>query len=432
MDKFIISLLLCSAEMTAVSVLYILVLRQLKKRQSPILRYYAWVVLLLGFLMPVKPSFGRSAITINEPLQPAVYQVSEQTSSRAVHSPEINIWQIILVIWCIGALAYAVLAIIRYDAFLRGIRRLSKPADKRTKRIARSTAEQLGIKARVKVLRVRGIASPMMTGLINPTILLPERELSDSELALIIRHELTHFKHKDLWVRLLFMVCRAVHWFNPVMLMIGRSIDEECEHYCDYSVIKGESVTLKKQYCESILNAASAQSRVKNGTLRPIMTTSFFTPKQGLKHRLFLILSGRKRKYTLVCVLAAALTAVSGSVIVFASNEKTEIAKTPIITNQQEQKETTVSQPALTTTAKAVTSKADTTPVETYSEPAYAENEVQKTTTVTAPYYEGEEPVVTTAQAEWDYEYQAETTTVTYPYIPEDLAEEMTTTTAPA
>ena len=284
MEKFIISLLLCSAEMTAVTVLYILALRLLKKRQSPILRYYAWVVLLIGFLMPVKPSFGRSAITINEPAQPAVYQAAEQTSASAVHSESINIWQIILVIWCIGVLVYAVLAMLKFDAFLRGVRRLSQPADKRIKRIARSTAKQLGIKAKVKVLRVRGIASPMMTGLLEPTILLPERELHDSELALIIRHELTHFKHKDLWVRLLFMVCRAVHWFNPVMLMIGRSIDEECEHYCDYSVIKGESVTLKKQYCESILDTASAQSRAKNGTLRPVMATSFFTPKQGLNY----------------------------------------------------------------------------------------------------------------------------------------------------
>ena len=65
----------------------------------------------------------------------------------------------------------------------------------------------LGIKRRVAIYYSDIITSPMMTGLINPVILLPRREYGYDELRLIIKHELTHYKHNDLWIKLLLTIC---------------------------------------------------------------------------------------------------------------------------------------------------------------------------------------------------------------------------------
>ena len=59
MEKFILSLLFCSIEMSAVSLVYIGLLKVLKNRQLPVLRYYSWLVILVGFLLPIKPNFGK-------------------------------------------------------------------------------------------------------------------------------------------------------------------------------------------------------------------------------------------------------------------------------------------------------------------------------------------------------------------------------------
>ena len=425
MEKFMLSLLFCSLEMSAVSLVYMGLLKALKNRQAAVLRYYSWLVILTGFLLPIKPSFVDAAVTIGEP---APAYTAAQATAPSVHSePSVTPYHIVFIIWLTVALLYLAITLFRYKLFARGIKRLSKQADKRTLHIARQTAGQLGIKAPIKVLIMKEISTPMMTGLTEPVILLPEREFSDSELRLILKHELTHFKHKDLWVKLLFTICHAVHWFDPVMILIGRSIEQECEHYCDHSVIFGESACTKKLYCQSILDTVSAHKRCKESRLHPVMATNFYTPKQGLKHRLSLIVSGkRKKKFALIGVFVAALTAVSGSVVVFASNadvtnnEQPKAAENTVQTAAvtQAPKETTTSvsehAPAKTTTAKSVTSKTDTAPAETYNESVYAQNEVKKTTTVTAPYFDEDEPVVTTAPAEWNYEYPAETTTVTY------------------
>ena len=247
----------------------------------------------------------------------------------------------------------------------------------------------------------------MMTGLLAPTILLPDRRFDDTELRLILKHELIHFKHKDLWVKLLVTVCRAVYWFDPIFILISRSIEQECEHYCDHSVITGENAEQKKLYCQSILNTVSAQNNIRKTTLHPVIATNFYTPKQGLKHRLSLILSNkRKKRFALVVFVAVVLTAASGSVIAFASN--TEIppekdmpkitattikeVETVAVTNTPEKSENSEDMQKAKTTTMTVTSKVDTAPVDLEVDPivtaAPPNYDTVTNDTSTAPYYD--------------------------------------------
>ena len=422
------SLLFCSLEMSAVSLAYIGLLKALKNRQLPVLRYYSWLVILIGFLMPVKPSFGKAAVVLNEPN--AAYTYKEQSVNAAVPtSPSINIFQILFIVWLAVAVLYLITSLCRYRIFRRGVSRLSRKADRRTLDLAADMARELCITSPVKVMILKEITTPMMTGLLSPTILLPDRRFDDTELRLILKHELTHFKHKDLWVKLLVMVCRAVYWFDPIFILISRSIEQECEHYCDHSVITGENAEQKKLYCQSILNTVSAQNSFRKTTLRPIMATNFYTPKQGLKHRLSLILSSkRKKRFALVGFVAAVLTAFSGSVIAFASNteippekdmpkitETTKAVETVVVTNTPEKSESSENTQKAKTTTMTVTSKVDTAPVDLEEDPIVTEAPPNYDTvtndTSTAPYYDNE-PIVTTAPAEWDY--GGDVTTVTY------------------
>lgn len=364
--------------MSAVSLVYIGLLAMLKNRQQPVVRYYAWLAVLIGFLTPFKPHIAGSAVTISAPEQTAVTAPSEPVQSSTP-----NIWNIVFIVWAVGAVISLVLFAVRYKAFRISIRRLSRSADKQTQLLVDDIATSMGIWSEVRVLVVKGLASPMMTGLLSPTILLPEREFSQAELRLVLRHELTHFKHKDLWFKLLFTACRAVYWFDPIMLLIERSIDSECEHFCDSSVMNGETAETRKRYCESILDTVSAQSR-QTGALRPVMATNFCISKNGLKHRLGLILSKRaKKKYLAVCAVAIVLTAVSGSLIAFAESEKAEQPQSEPVNAQI----TTVSSPQVTeqatTTYVQTTRKTSEQPAETTVTYAQTTRKAAETTTVT-------------------------------------------------
>jgi beta-lactamase regulating signal transducer with metallopeptidase domain len=317
------NLLLCSAEMTAVSLIYMVILRLLKDRQAPVLRYYSWFIIVGGFLMPFKPHLGTSEIILEENFTYIMHTTKEHygrdnthISQTFEHYPPINnVLTILFFIWLVGAVLYLCYFIAGAVTFRKSIDRLSRPADHDTQLLAEQISSELGICERVRVVFMREITTPMLTGLTAPIILLPDRAFEPDELMLILRHELTHYKHEDLKLRLFFTLCRAVHWFNPIMRFIGRSIDEECEHYCDWSVMKNEPAEVRKCYCNSILNTVSAQKKAWRG-VKPVLATNFFTPKQGLKHRLELILSGsRKRRYIFIGLVCVVLTILSGSVI---------------------------------------------------------------------------------------------------------------------
>ena len=393
MERFIMQLLACAAEMSVVSLVYIGLLSLLNNRQQPVVRYYAWLAVLIGFLTPFKPHFAGSAVTIAAPEPTAV-----TVQSEPVQSSTLNIWNIVFIVWAVGAVVSLVHFAVSCKAFRKSIRRLSKPVDEQTQIIADDIATSMGISPQVRVLVVKGLASPMMTGLRSPAILLPERKISQTELRLILRHELTHFKHKDLWFKLLFTACMSVYWFDPIMLLIGRSIDRECEHFCDSSVMNGETTEIRKRYCESILNTASAQSRQTSG-LRPVLATNFCISKNGLKHRLGLILSKRaKKKYLAVCVAAVALTAVSGSLIAFAESEKAE----------QTQSEPVSAQVTTVSSAQAPEQTEATYAVTTRKTSGQTARKAAETTTVT---YEVTTALVRTEQAQKNpVTWEAETT----------------------
>src|SRR5699024_325077 len=94
---------------------------------------------------------------------------------------------------------------------------------------------------------------PLIVGLINPTLYLPEYEISDNDLNYILMHELTHYKRHDLLYKWFAMFVLSIHWFNPLIYVVSKQIDEECEISCDYEVCKNLSDNDKKYYMAMIL-----------------------------------------------------------------------------------------------------------------------------------------------------------------------------------
>ena len=310
------TIVLNSLNMTLVALLLMIILRALKNIQSPKIRYYSWLIVLLGFLIPVRFSFGYALFHVSNASEaPAVTVGAGTTVIKAAEAGLSwnTIMAILFVIWLLGASAFAAVSFVRFFRWKRTILRLSKPSPYYDAFVS-SFAEEMEI-GPVEVRISDAVSSPMMIGLFKPTILLPIRHYEYDELRLIIKHELTHYLHKDLWFKLLLILCRAVHWFNPFMVLFARSIEQECEYYCDMSVMENEPEKMRKVYCNSIVNTLADQVRRNGREMRPVLATSFYSPKSGLKHRFSMVLRGKTRKVIGVLILAGMLTVVSGFVL---------------------------------------------------------------------------------------------------------------------
>ncbi len=66
----------------------------------------------------------------------------------------------------------------------------------------------------------KGRLGPAVTGILRPTLLLPEgivRDRTPDELEPILAHELIHIRRGDLWVGLLQTIVLALWWFHPLV-----------------------------------------------------------------------------------------------------------------------------------------------------------------------------------------------------------------------
>ena len=83
-------------------------------------------------------------------------------------------------------------------------------------------------------------------------ILLPDFDYTRQQVVSIITHELVHFRNRDRIVRELAILLHCVHWFNPVVKCLHRSLERWDELYCDSCVCEQDFVR-KEDYAETLL-----------------------------------------------------------------------------------------------------------------------------------------------------------------------------------
>ena len=155
---------------------------------------------------------------------------------------------------------------------------------------------------RPPALRVSPAApTPMLVGLLRPQLILPELELSQEELEGVLSHELTHWRHRDLWIKWLAALAVCVHWFNPAARLLAERLDRDCELYCDQTVARDWDRPRRARYGELLLRLAAGGEGTPSAAL--------FSQKQRLEERLTAMMNGKTYgKKAFVLGAAACLT----------------------------------------------------------------------------------------------------------------------------
>lgn len=237
-------------------------------------QYYIWLAVLLSMIIPVyrlipaKEAQRLSRLPQNEALMSETAQNTEGALEEAgiAETPllnrEVNITPSRSVkltdlaerIWLVGMCVYLTAVIVSYIIYNS---RKRKRAVTVTENAVLSEAEkELGIKRHIKLRMMSDIQSPMLVGVLFPTIYIPCREISDENMRMVFLHELTHYKRKDLLIKWLSIFVNSVHWFNPLVYLLCGSISEACEVSCDMAVTKNMSDTEQKIYMKTILDLA--------------------------------------------------------------------------------------------------------------------------------------------------------------------------------
>ena len=340
------TLLLLTCGGTALALLLLSVRYLFFRKMPSTFYYYAWLIVLLRFLLPlpglmpaqstqqapgVAPVIAGSApsapeireevpakasteavretvfpvFTETEPAQTATRDTApkagENTSNRFANLLHSGLFW--LGVWSIGF----ALSLIRYSvgyllfaSELRG--HIRRPLD------WKDFTAGGDLKRKPSLWVADGVYSPMLVGLWRPMIVLPEGDYDRETLENILRHELMHYRRRDILYKWFAVVVFSSQWFNPVMYLVRGEINRACELSCDEMVIRPMSREEKQSYGETLLRLAA------NRTLPAAVTaTTFSTEKRNLKERLVQIMKYRlgRKPFWIGIAVVAVLAAVA-------------------------------------------------------------------------------------------------------------------------
>ena len=316
-----------------------LILRRLMKKRYPArMVCVVWAILALRLLIPVQLTLPQAPVQVM-PRTSYVVQ-SDQTAFRQAGLPvaqnptrwvtgtqaqtlsaadtgtvkTVDITDILLTLWLAGVIACVLWQGIGYYRLIRSLKGTSRSVERaELHTILQEQCADLVIDREIP-LRVSSAADcPMLAGFIHPTLYLPDERISRTDAAFIFRHELTHYKHGDLWLKLLLLAARCLHWFNPLVHLIARFAQEDIEAACDDAVVRGHDGAYRRAYGETILRSAIAQAKK-----RKALVSCFGDDKKTLMRRFEGLFdkSVKKRGVALVVMIALLVGSLSCTIAV--------------------------------------------------------------------------------------------------------------------
>ena len=326
MDDLFLTILSISLTTSVVIVTVILLGSLINKRYMVKWKYLLWIVLALRLLIPFNYKLTDSQLQIQIPaevgnlemsdvlgLEPPVLgeQITESQTAEAMYTKpqmgnfvpikpdvrqeskfSITLIQALSYLWVTGTICLLLWQLTGFLCYKRKILRRGKVVSNPILITQlHELSREMGIRKNIIFIISEKADSPMVIGFWRPVLVLPKEEYTREESFYILKHELTHMRRHDVFVKFLLLFARDFHWFNPVVYLMHREATVDMELACDEAVVRDSSYDQREAYTETLMSTLS--SRQRKG---PSLSTQFSGGKRVMKKRFRNILTKVKKK----------------------------------------------------------------------------------------------------------------------------------------
>ncbi len=344
MTKYFLNLLALSFSIGLIILLTLVVSKLLDKKYFIKWRYFLWVILSVILLIPIGWKLPINHIKHIENVESIITHDNYSTDSIKFYdvkniipleSSEINqeidikdslitpnAFKIIKIVYLIGFVIFLTHQLLVYLIFKRKIFHWGQFIEDRIiienyQRIS----DELGLKRKARILKSDNIPTPIMMGILRPTIIMPSKDYNEEEIYYILKHELMHIKRRDLEYKLLVLIANAIHWFNPLVYVMRNTANVDLEICCDRDILKKRDISEKKSYCKVLL---SSIEREKYGYT---LTTYFIGGKNEMKERFKNIIDSKNKKNGILVLVSILIVVFLVNVFVLEKVEGSDIGK---------------------------------------------------------------------------------------------------------
>ncbi|MCI9897327.1 protease [Clostridioides difficile] len=273
------------------------------KRFSKKFNYYIWLIIVFRMLLFM---FNYSVDFFVETPQ-KYFLINNVSNLNNNFKEKINVSFFILLILSVGTILFLYNAITKYFKFKNLVIDTSfEVKNESINNIYYNLLSELNIKKTITLRYTEELESPAGIGLFKSYILLPSALQYDiNDIHWILKHELIHFKHKDILIKFLVIFTKSLYWFNPLVYIMSKKIATDCELCCDESVINNCSIKDKKSYGRTLLKSIE----LLHNTNVALLTTEF--NKSDLEVRLENIINDKGRSGIALGILILIITSIS-------------------------------------------------------------------------------------------------------------------------
>lgn len=254
-----------------------------------------------------------------------------QSSAAAAQSPETaapllrlpDPLTLLAGMWLAGTAGFLLWQGAAYLTWRRRALRLSRPGAGPWAEAWADACREVPLHHPVPLRLTAAVSSPVTAGLLRPVVLVPEQAPAPEAARMMLLHERTHLRRRDLALKSLLLAARALHWYNPAVTLLARRADRDMEAACDAQVVAGHSPRWRGAYGEALLAA------VRMGRA-PALTTGFALSKKELKFRFARLWDAAPRRRGRLALAAVGMCAALG-VGLIACTPAQDTAMTPAL-----------------------------------------------------------------------------------------------------
>lgn len=267
---------------------------------------------------------GRMLFTFEFPFTrvielPSVYNQFYQVVCRDTYSVgrrEVNVFSIFLIVWLSVSVVLLLKYGIDYARSFKQIRDLSYVTDDRYEKTLAEIQSQTNRRKNICVVSCSAVGMPMGVGVFKKRILIPPGKYTDEEIRYVLLHEYTHFINRDLVTKLLIEIFCRLFWWNPLVYVLRKDVEQMMELRCDLMVISGLGSLKRAYYLKTIKECLERSDQGGVKRLSTVSTQLFRRSKRNpeLIERFALVAAPVKkdyRKFQIVSIICFVLIMVA-------------------------------------------------------------------------------------------------------------------------
>ena len=206
-------------------------------------------------LLPLE--FPHTVIVSDSVVYPRIYSFLTRKPGPVTHLP---VGLLLCAIWLFGTVFLLIHYALQYRKAIRAARQAS-PWDSRTASLLSEIRRQTGRTIKVRGRTAANIESAFGVGVLRRYIILPDKAYTDAELHYILLHEYTHFLKHDTVVKLMVTLFCIIFWWNPVVYLLQKDLEQNLEIKCDLSVARTLCSKERAAYLRTILSLMKQSDR---------------------------------------------------------------------------------------------------------------------------------------------------------------------------